>query len=84
MKTFQVRLSDELYEAIKEISHSRDASLVDFVRESLEAHVINSHYAREGRRLFWEDPHTRDRAEVLIPGFAFRRLRDRALAPERT
>lgn len=79
MKTFQVRLSDDLYDAIKEVADSRDATLADFVRESLEAHVINSHYAREGKRLFWENPESGERAEVLIPGFAFRRFADKSL-----
>lgn len=77
MKNFQIRLADEVYEAIKEIAEERKTSIADVVRESLELYAIASTYAREGRCLMWEDPRTKERAEVLIPGFTMRRLRAR-------
>lgn len=79
MKNFQMRVSDDIYEAIKEIADSREESVADVVRESLEAFVIGTLYAREGKRLFWEDPANGNRAEVLIPGFTIRKFRERVL-----
>jgi hypothetical protein len=77
MKNFQIRLSDEVYEAIKDIADERKTSIADVIRESLEVYAIASTYAREGRRLFWDDPRTGERAEVLIPAFTMRGLRAR-------
>jgi hypothetical protein len=74
MKNFQIRLADEVYEVIKEIADERKTSIADVIRESLELYAIASTYAKEGRSLIWEDPRTRERAEVLIPGFTMRRL----------
>ena len=82
MKTFQMRLADEIYEAIKEIADERRTTVADVIREGLEAYAIGAFYAREGRSLFWEDPRTGERAEVMIPGFTFRRLRERVLTSE--
>lgn len=78
MKNFQVRLADEVYEAIKEIAESRSTSIADVIRESLETYAISCLYAQEGKRLVWEDPSSGERAEVLIPGLALRNLRQRA------
>jgi len=77
MKNFQVRLADEVYDAIKEIAEERHTSIADVIRDSLEAYAISCVYAREGRRLFWEDLGSGERAEVLIPGLALRNLRQR-------
>jgi hypothetical protein len=77
MKNFQVRLADGVYEAVKEVADARSTSIADVIRESLEAYIINCMYAREGRRLMWEDPTTGEKAEVIIPGFSLRNLRQR-------
>ena len=77
MKNFQIRLSDEVHEAIKSIAKERDRSIADVVRDSLEAYVIGCLYAREGRRLTWEDPTTKERAEVFIPSLTMRTLLSR-------
>jgi hypothetical protein len=77
MKNFQMRLSDEVYEAIKEIADERDTSIADIIRESLQVYVIGTEYARDGRTLLWEDPSTGTRTELLIPGFTVRNLRQR-------
>jgi hypothetical protein len=82
MKNFQIRLADEVYEAIKELAGERKTSIADVIRESLELYAIQSTYAREGRRLMWEDEETGDRTEVLIPGFTMRRFRAREQARE--
>lgn len=77
MKNFQVRLADDVFEAVKEVAEARSTSIADVIRESLETYVINCVYAREGRRLMWEDPATGEKAEVIIPGFSLRGLRQR-------
>jgi hypothetical protein len=77
MKSFQVRLSDDVYEAIRGIAEARNTSLADVIRESLESYAIGCSYAEEGKQLFWEDPKTGTRAEIVIPGFTVRRLRPR-------
>ena len=79
MKSFQVRPSDDVYEVMKDIAETRSTSLADIIRESLESYAIGWHYAEEGKRLFWEDAKTGERAEVLIPGLSARRLRRRAV-----
>ncbi len=77
MKNFQIRLADEVYEAIKQLADERKTSIADVIRESLELYAIQSTYAREGRRLMWEDEETGDKTEVLIPGFTMRQFRAR-------
>ena len=78
MKNFQIRLADEVYEAIKEIADERKTSIADVIRESLEVYAIACTYAREGGGLVFEDPRTHEGAEVLIPGLTMRGLRVRA------
>jgi predicted transcriptional regulator len=70
MKSFQVRLSDEVYEAVADIAKMRETSIADVIRESLEIYTIGVSYALEGKRLTWEDPATGEKAQVLIPAFA--------------
>lgn len=74
MKSFQVRLSDETHDVLAEMARDRKTSLADVVRDSLEVYSIASMFAREGRRLYWDDPRTGERAEVLIPGLMMRRM----------
>ena len=78
MKNFQIRLADEVYDTVKEIAESRHTSIADVIRESLEAYAIGCLYAQEGRRLVWEDPQTGEKAEVIVPGFSLRNLRQRS------
>jgi hypothetical protein len=78
MKAFQMRLSDELHAAIKEIAEKRNTTVADVIRESLEAYAISVMYANEGRHLVWEDPDSGQRAEVLIPGLSLGKLRERS------
>jgi hypothetical protein len=80
VKAFQMRLSDELHAAIKEIADERDTTVADVIRESLETFAIGVCYAQEGKRLYWEDPKTGERAEVLVPGYTLRSMKERALA----
>ncbi len=77
MKNYQMRLSDEVHTTLKEIAEERGVSIADLMRESLELFVIADIYAKEGKRLFWEDTDNGTRAEVLLPGFTLRRMRDR-------
>lgn len=69
MKNLQVRIADEPYEILKNLASERHASISDIVREALEVYALGLTYAKQGKRLFWEDVQARQRAELLIPGF---------------
>jgi len=79
MKSLQIRLAEEVHEAVKAIALSRNTSIADVIRESLEIYVIGYNYASEGKRLIWEDPSNGERAELLIPGFTRQSVRQRHL-----
>lgn len=65
MKNVQLRLSDEVHQQIVEAAAGRP--LADLIRRALEYYLIVGQYAREGRRLFYEDANGQ-RVEVRIPG----------------
>jgi hypothetical protein len=77
MKSFQVRLSSDVYDVVKEMAEERNTSIADIIRDSLEARAIAAAYVREGKRLYWEDPRTKERVEILIPGLSMRAIRRR-------
>ena len=69
MKTFPVRLTDEVHEAIKLLAQNRGISIADVVREALEIYSVGVSFAEQGKRLTWEDAGSGEKIEVLIPGF---------------
>jgi hypothetical protein len=75
MKNFQVRLTDELFAAAKEMADQRGTSLADVIRQSLEDAAIASIYAAQGRQLFWMDLKSGTRTEVVVPALTLRMLR---------
>lgn len=78
MKNFQIRLADDVYDEIKAIAQERQTTIADVVRQSLELYAIGALYARQGKRLMWEDARTGDRTDLLIPGLTVRALRSPA------
>ena len=77
MKNFQIRLADDVYDEIKSIATERNTTIADIIRQSLELYAIGAMYAREGKRLMWENPRSGERADVLIPGLTLRAARGR-------
>jgi hypothetical protein len=69
MKNLQVRIADDPYEILKELAEERNSSVSDIVRNALEIYALGSAYARQGKRLFWEDTISKEKVELLIPGF---------------
>jgi hypothetical protein len=78
MKNFQIRLSEEVHAAVSEIAEERSSSIAEVIRDAIETFAISCVYAREGRRLVWENPETGERTEVLMPGLALHQLRPKS------
>ena len=72
MKVFQVRISDELGKGIDKIAEERGVTLVRVVRDALDQRIQSESFAREGRRLYVEDPTTGERVELIILGLTKR------------
>ena len=69
MKTFPVRLADQVHKEIKLLAEKRGISIADVVREALEIYSLGASFAEQGNRLTWEDPKSGEKFEVLIPGY---------------
>ena len=65
---FQIRLKDDLFDEVRRIAKEQEATMADVVRQSIDFYAISTMFARDGRRLLWEDPVTKARTDVMIPG----------------
>ena len=70
MKSFQIRISDEIHRTLTEIAKARQISIADVIREALEIYSIGIVYTQEGKNLVWEDPKSGEKIQLLIPGFS--------------
>ncbi|MDP2668983.1 MAG: toxin-antitoxin system HicB family antitoxin [bacterium] len=72
MINFQVRLGETLHERLMQEAKEREISMADVIRSALETHIIEREKIAEGMKLFYEHPVTKERAEMLIPGFTIK------------
>jgi Ribbon-helix-helix protein, copG family len=68
LKNIQLRLTPDVHEAIKDIAQERGMTIADLIREALQFYQLNLVYMENGKRLYYQDPVTGDRVEVIPPG----------------
>lgn len=68
MKSFQLRLSDNVYKVIKDIADKEETSIADVVRKSLELYSILSKYLLEDKKVFIYDLISKEKIELFILG----------------
>lgn len=71
-KNVQLRLSSDIHATLLYVAKMCSVSLADVVREALQVYLMHFHYTRQGKQLMYEDPETKNRVEVKIPGFTSR------------
>ena len=73
MKNFQVRISDELHAELEHIAEERQRTNVSIVREALDSRIQSEPFAKAGWKLVAADTITKERSELIIPGFTKKR-----------
>jgi hypothetical protein len=75
MKSFQLRLSDDLHDKAVDLSLTRETTVANIIRGSIDIYSLLVEAALQGKRLGWEDPITGEKTSLVIPGLG--RKRDR-------
>ncbi len=68
MKSFQVRLPDDIHKQLKERAKDRSKGMVDIIRESLEIYFTMIDFTKEGKKLVVKDLNTKEETAFVILG----------------